>query len=36
MLGITEKPLEKKYDLVVVSGGYSGMGATNLGCTHGM
>ena len=23
LLGITEKPIEKKYDLVVVGGGYS-------------
>ena len=36
LLGITEKPLEKKYDLVVVGGGYSGMGAAisaaRMGC----
>ena len=36
MLGITEKPLEKKYDLVVIGGGYSGMGAAisaaRMGC----
>ena len=36
LLGITEKPLEKKYDLVVIGGGYSGMGAaisaSRMGC----
>ena len=36
LLGITEKPLEKKYDLVVIGGGYSGMGsaisAARMGC----
>lgn len=36
LLGTTEKPLEKKYDLIVIGGGYSGMGsaisAARMGC----
>ena len=35
MLGISEKPLEKKYDLVVVGGGYSGLGAAISGARMG-
>ena len=35
LLGITEKPLEKKYDLVVIGGGYSGMGAAISGARMG-
>ena len=34
-LGITKKPLEKKYDLVVVGGGYSGLGAAISGARMG-
>ena len=35
LLGITKKPLEKKYDLVVIGGGYSGMGAAISGARMG-
>ena len=35
LLGITEKPIEKKYDLVVIGGGYSGMGAAISGARMG-
>ena len=35
LLGITEKPIEKKYDLVVVGGGYSGLGAAISGARMG-
>jgi len=35
LLGITEKPLEKKYDLIVIGGGYSGMGAAISGARMG-
>ena len=35
LLGITEKPLEKNYDLVVVGGGYSGLGAAISGARMG-
>ena len=35
LLGTTEKPLEKKFDLVVIGGGYSGMGAAISGARMG-
>jgi hypothetical protein len=35
LLGITKKPIEKKYDLVVIGGGYSGMGAAISGARMG-
>ena len=35
LLGITKKPLEKKYDLVVIGGGYSGLGAAISGARMG-
>ena len=35
LLGISEKPIEKKYDLVVIGGGYSGMGAAISGARMG-
>ena len=35
LLGISEKPIEKKYDLVVIGGGYSGIGAAISGARMG-
>ena len=35
LLRITKKPIEKKYDLVVIGGGYSGMGAAISGARMG-